>query len=605
MTKGNFKLKDLVSIPNFYQPSLSFDKSKLAFYYDVTGRIELYTLDLKTKEMKQESHGEVPRLLRSGFIWGRDNKTIFFALDNDGDEQHNIYSFDLEKGEAKQLTDTPTAQEHVVHTSPDGEWLTFMSNRNGQMSIFQMKYDGSDVTQLTSFDNPSMGGNYSPDGRYIAFNANEEQDLKNMDIYLLDMKSHDVTKIVSMSVGSSDNFGGWSEDSSMIYFGTDTNGVSQPGIYTLASKEVKLFGDAKEDIIVQTMNSDGTKLIALSNHNSSISPVLFSTETGEMTRLEFPEGISAGGELKDDRYLYLTVNRPSSPSSLVEYDLQTGESSILLDVKSDKIDSSLFVGAEHIWYNSLDGTPIPAILYKPRDFDPSKKYPAILNPHGGPTGQYFMNFSVFAQYFTDLGYIILQPNVRGSTGYGVEFRDACIKDWGGKDHEDWVAGRNYLVEKAGADPERIAVFGGSYGGYATLVCVTKSPDLWKAGIAWVPVSGLKNLYSKSMEHFKYYFRQQMGDPNKDSELWDERSPVNYVENIKNPLLLVHGVNDPRCDVSESRNVVERLKKLGKKEGKDGDFEYVEFQDEGHGGMSDISHRLRTFELLADFLQRRL
>ncbi len=604
MVKSHFDLKKLASLPNFYMPTLSHDQTKMALYYDVTGRIELYVLDLITNEMDQISKGEVPHLLRSGFIWGRDNRTIFFAKDNNGDEQHNIFAIDTVTKETRQLTDTPQFQEHVAHTSPDGEWITFNSNRNGQMNVYKMRYDGSEVTQLTATDNPSFGGVFSPDGKYIAFMHNEEADLRNNDIYLLDLESGDIERVIQMKIGSQDGFVDWKKDSSGFYFNSDASGSSKPGVFDLETKSIKFFGeDLSQSLTGVKMTSDGSKLIALENKDGSISPIIFDTKSGEYTRPNFPPGIAAGGQLKDDEILYLTVNMPTSPSSLIAYNLVNDTSDVILKPDTGDIDSSLFTDAEHIWYKSGDGTMIPAILYKPRDFDPSKKYPGIVNPHGGPTGQYFMNFSVFAQFITDLGYVLLQPNVRGSTGYGNEFRDACIKDWGGKDHEDWVAGRQYLIDEASVDPDRVAVFGGSYGGYATLVCMTKSPDLWRAGIAWVPVSGLKNLYSKSMEHFKYYFRMQMGDPEKDSELWEERSPINFVENIKNPLLLVHGVNDPRCDVSESRNVVARLEELGRKRGED--FEYVEFGDEGHGGMSDINHRIRTFEILADFLDRRL
>ncbi|RMG25873.1 MAG: S9 family peptidase [Methanobacteriota archaeon] len=603
--KGNFDLETLASMPSFYFPTLSHKKDKLAFYWDRTGRNELYIMDLATKEIRQISNGEVPKTLRAGFIWSRDDTKILFAKDKDGDEQHNIHMIDITTKEVEMLTNTPEFQEYIVDSSPDGKWYSLVSNRNGQMNVFRISTDGETIEQITAHENPAFGGKFSPNGEYLVYSTNEENDLRNSDIYLAKTDGTHTERIIQIKVGSNDSFADWSKDGRYIAFTTDASGISQPGIYDMETKEIRFLGDGKHEQYAGKFSDNGKFLVGMQNIEGSVTPVIFDLETGEQKQLDFPKGIAAGTQLKDDRYLFLTINTPTMPSQLIKFDLQAQESEVLLNTDTKGIDPSLFVDGEHIWYPSLDGTMIPAIIYKPRDFDPSYKYPAIVLPHGGPTAQYFLNFSMMAQYLADLGYVVLLPNVRGSTGYGVEFRDACLKDWGGKDHDDWVAGRQYIIDNYSVDPKRVAVFGGSYGGYATLVCLTKSPDLWAAGCAWVPVSHLKNMYEKSMPHFKYFLRMQMGDPVKDADLWEERSPLNYVENIKAPLLLVHGTNDPRCPVTESRNVRNRLLELGRKEGPDGDFEFVEYTDEGHGAMSDIQGRIRSMKLFTDFLKRRL
>jgi len=148
----------------------------------------------------------------------------------------------------------------------------------------------------------------------------------------------------------------------------------------------------------------------------------------------------------------------------------------------------------------------------------------------------------------------------------------------------------------------LAVFGGSYGGYMTLMQVVHKPGLWKAAVSWVGISNLEKLYEKSMEHFKYFLRWHMGDPQKNEELWRERSALTYADNTRAKLLLVHGVNDPRCPIEQSRLFRDKLVELGYVEGQD--FEYVELTGEGHGS-SDIAQKLRTYTLLVDFLKRRL
>jgi len=601
--RGNFKIEELSSIPTFFQVALNHKKDTMAFYWNKTGRFELYTMNLTSKDIKQITDGQLPKGIRAGYLWGRDNKTIYFTKDKDGDEQHNIYSIDIETKETKQWTDIEKAQDHPSDTSPDGKWLVFNANRNqGQMNVYRMNLESGEVEQLTKHKNPAMGGEYSKDGSLIAYMTNEEENLINTDIYLIRSDGTESKRTVQLKVGSKENFADWADDGSFFAFTTDVNGVNQMAVYHLETEKVTFFGEEKVSEYA-TKVIGNHQILGVSNQDASISPILYDVKTGEKIVLEFPPGIAVGSQLINEQEVVMSINRPLSPSTLIRYNLQTQESKILLETDMGNVDGNLFVDGEHIYYPSEDGTMIPAIVYKPRDFDNTKQYPAIIIPHGGPTAQYFLNFSPNVQYATDLGYVVMMPNVRGSSGYGSSFRDACIKDWGGKDHEDWIAGRKWLINHASVDPKKVVIYGGSYGGYATLWCMGNSPDLWAAGIAWVPVSDLNAMYGQSMEHFKFYLRQQMGDPIKDKDLWTERSPITHIQNMKSPLLLVHGKNDPRCPVSQSRMVVDKLKQHGFKEQED--FEYVEYGDEGHGAAGDMSGAIRSLKLLDDFLYRRI
>ncbi len=601
--RGNFDIEELSSIPTFFLATLNHKKDKLAFYWNKTGRFELYLMDLATQTIEQITDGQLPKGIRAGFLWGRDDRTIFFTKDKDGDEQHNIHSIDVLTKETKQWTDTPDAQELPVDTSPDGKWLLFNANRNkGQMNLYRMNLGSGDVEQLTKHKNPAIGGTYSNDGSWIAYAANEEANLVNMDIHLAKPDGSDSRRVVQVKVGSQDSFADWADDGSFFAFTTDVNGVNQVATYHLATEEIVYYGDATySERAAKVIGND--RILAVVNQDSSLSPVLYDVKTKTRTKLEFPPGIAIGSQLINDHEVIMTLNRPLSPSTLIRYDMNTKDSKVLLETDMGDIRSDLFVDAEYVKYPSTEGAMIPAIVFKPRDFDPNKTYPAILIPHGGPTSQYFLSFDPDVQYLTDLGYVVMKPNVRGSTGYGSAFRDACIKDWGGKDHDDWVAGRQHLIDHFAVDPDKVVIYGGSYGGYATLWCMGNSPELWAAGVAWVPVTDLLAMYDISMEHFKYILRQQMGDPVKDKELWIERSPITHIQNMKSPLLLVHGTNDPRCPVSQSHIVVDKLKQHGFQEGED--FEYVEFGNEGHGSSGDISGKIRSLKLLDDFLYRRI
>ena len=301
-----------------------------------------------------------------------------------------------------------------------------------------------------------------------------------------------------------------------------------------------------------------------------------------------------------DARLLVIYSTDTTRPSMVAYDLATDTHETLLPAEYGSLDPSVFVGGEHVYYQSFDGLAIPAILDRPPEVAEGARLPAIVHVHGGPTAQFFRGFDPFAQFLVDKGFVVLEPNIRGSTGYGVGFRDAALKDWGGADLEDVAAGAEYLKGVPYVDPDRIVVFGGSYGGYMTFMAVTKKPDLWRAGVAWVGITDLKRMYDTSMEHFKYFLREQMGDPEQHAALWADRSAINFADRLRARLLMVHGANDPRCPVEQSRIFRDRLLELGREEG--ADFEYVELSDEGHGS-NDIEQKIRTFRILADYLYR--
>jgi dipeptidyl aminopeptidase/acylaminoacyl peptidase len=301
-------------------------------------------------------------------------------------------------------------------------------------------------------------------------------------------------------------------------------------------------------------------------------------ETGSERILGAESGFAIWPEFAlGDRSVIVAQASATRHRELLTVDLETGEGKALTPVDYGPVDTQAFVGSQHVWYNSSDGVPIPAILYRPENLPEAAAAPAMVIVHGGPTGQFFRGFDPFVQVLVDRGFVVLQPNVRGSTGYGVEFRDMNLNDWAGGDLEDVAAGVTYLKSLGIVEP-----------------------NLWKAGIAWIGITDLHRLYDNSMEHFKYYLRMLMGDPQENAELWKDRSAINFVENLKAKLLILHGVNDPRCPVEQSRIFRDRMLELGYKE--NDDFEYIEFADVGHAS-SDIEQKTATYKLILDFLDR--
>jgi dipeptidyl aminopeptidase/acylaminoacyl peptidase len=603
-------LEELCRLSSIYLPTASWSGDKLAFYWDQTGRLELYVVDLATRATHQVSHGEVPRAVRAGFAWDRDDRFIVFARDTDGDEQHDLYRIDVETGAVTRLSHDPEAQEYPIQFSPDNAWLTVMANKRdpttpdqpGQLNLWRLRADGSDYQPLTHSPFPVSGGDWSHDGQWISFDTNEDpNDLHNRDGYVMRSDGSDARRVFRVRLGSQDSVGEWHPDNRRVAVTSDASEVNRAGMLDVETEQVQWLSPEGVDEMASSFSKDGRYLVCLRNQESQIRPVLYDLETGEGRDLKLPAGLAAGTQFVNaDTQLLVMYTTDTTRKSIVLYDVASDTYDTLLPPEYGSIDPTVFVEARHVYYQSFDSMEVPALLYTPRDIPASARLPAIVQVHGGPTAQWLHGFDPFAQFLVDRGFVVLEPNVRGSTGYGVAFRDAALKDWGGADLEDVAAGARYLQSLPYVDPERLVVFGGSYGGYLTFMAVTRKPDLWRAGVAWVGITDLQRMYDQSMEHFKYFLREQMGDPEADAALWADRSAINFAEHLRAKLLIVHGVNDPRCPVDQSRIFRDRLLALGRQEGRD--FEYVELTEEGHGS-SDIEQKIRTFQILADYLER--
>lgn len=602
---GRIPLEALAKLPSFYMPVVSWQRDKVAFFGDKNGRLELYLMDLTDRQPRQVSAGQMPATPRTSVVWARDGKSVVFAKDHQGNEQHDLYLIDVITGAVQQMTRDPECQEYPLETSPDGEWLTVATNKIGQLNLWKIRLSQpKEYVQLTSYPNPVFtGGKWSHDGQQIAYSVNESADLRNSDVYVMQADGSNQRRVLQVKEGSQDNVAAWHPNGRFLAITSDATGSNRPGVLNLETGEVRWFGQEGVDESAQSFSQNGRFLACIRNQNSQLRPVIYDVETGTARDLQLPAGLAFGSDfVNDDKGLLLFFTTPTRRSEMVLYHLETDTYETILPAEYGSIDPALFVTSEHVWYPSKDGRQIPALLHVPHGVAPGEKRPAVVIVHGGPTAQFFQSFDPYAQFLADQGYVVLKPNVRGSTGYGVEFRDLNRFDWGGGDLEDVAHGAEYLKTLPYVDPQRLAVFGGSYGGYMTFMQAVKKPTLWKAASAAVGITDLKQLYDDSMEHFKYYLRLQMGDPIENAALWRERSAINFAEQLKARLQIMHGSNDPRCPINQARNFRDKLVQHGYREG--ADFEYIEFDDQGHGS-ADIEHKIRWYSLLADFLARSL
>ncbi len=596
-------LEPLLRLPKILGLSPSHSGDKLAFYWDKTGRFEICLYDLNTRRQTQLTDGNAPKGPRSGLVWTRDEQALIFAKDQDGNEKNDLWLLELDSGELRQLSSDPAVQDNPVEVSPDGRFLSVLSTRGGQRNLFTLELGSQKWRQLTQFENPVYGGRWSPDGTRISFSCNASDDLNNEDGYLLEVATGEVKRVLHVRDGSQDGVAAWHPNGRLLAVRSDAGGHERSGILELGSEPRWLGEEGVEETPLE-FSPDGRWLLSAQNAEASRSLRLYEVETGQARALNLPAGVVWDAHFAlDGAALVLKQASATSPGDLLLYHLEADRAEVLIPTDFSELDSSRFVADEVVRYPSADGQSVPALLYQPPDIPEGVKLPALLEVHGGPTWQFFRDFDPFVQYLVSSGYVVLRPNIRGSTGYGVSWRDANLKDWGGGDLEDVAAGARYLASLPFVDATRIGVMGGSFGGFMSYLAVVKKPELFKVGAPIVGITDLHLLYEEDPEDLKYYFRQQMGDPERDRSLWRDRSAVDFAQDLRAKLLMLHGLNDPRCPVSQARVFRDRLLELGKREGQD--FEYHEFADEGHGSSGDIAGMLRMYGLISDFLERRL
>lgn len=607
---GRLDLEDLFRLPSLLFPKLSWRRDRFAYFWDATGRLELYVRSTDRDDSRQLSHGEVPRSLRWRPIWDRSDRSLVFIRDVGGDERNDLFRIDLDSGNVRQLTDRP-ADSYPTEFSPDNRWILMMSNMAGkggraQSNLWRVASEGGTPEQVTAYESPvSLFGfgtaTWSPDGRHIAYAANETDDPRNQDVYLCGADGSDARRVYRGRSGSRDSVAAWHPDGRRLAVVSDETGQYRTGVLDLRNEAVQWFGDGRRDEVGVEFSPDGRSLLALRLDGVRVAPRMYSLTSPRAENVGMDGGTVLDLEFaRDGRSVLAWYQSPVRRGEFTR--LRPGHApKALLSAEYGPVNRRWFVDPRTVRYKALDGRSIEALLYVPKPPRPTS-LPALVEVHGGPTSQFGRYFDATAQYMVDRGFAILQPNIRGSTGYGVQFQDLNRNDWGGQDLQDVVAGARYLTTLPYVDPKRLGIWGGSFGGFMTYLATVKEPDLWRAACAWVGITDLELLYDESREHYQYYFREQMGDPEKNRSLWRDRSAIHFADRLRAKLLMVHGINDPRCPIDQARRYRDRLLTLGRQEGID--FEYIELGEEGHGS-ADIEQKLRSARVVTDFFAKTL
>lgn len=602
----------LASLPEFYHPTVSPGGGTIAFYYDGTGRNELYQLDRETGERECVTDGEVPRNARWPIRWSPSGQRVFFHRDEDGNEQNDILAVNLNGAADVETVVTVDGQGILDDTSDDGRYLLFGSNEGEQMNLYRHDTETGERQQLTAFDQPAGSGIFGPADERIAFSANESDTLENQDIYVMDADGSNKRRLALSEDGSEAHIADWFPDGQRLLISDNTDDLRRVGVYDLSTDDVEWLGPHEAEESPRVVSPEGQYVLASRHRHAATMPVCYDLATGADRELAVPEGVvsfpAGRTAFVDETTIVLSQSRPDERKELYEYDLMTDEVKVLIPAAYGDVNPDLFVNAEYVTYESEDSMEIGAVLYDARE-GPAREadaidVPGIVLVHGGPHGRASKAFNLSVQFLVSQGYTVFQPNYRGSGGRGREFKHVVHGDWGGMEQIDVAVGGRWLMARNWIDEDRVAVFGGSYGGYSVYCQLTMYHDRcpWATGIAWVGITDLHELYEESMSHFKHMLRTQMGDPEENHDRWRDRSPIEHVDDMTAPIFIIHGVNDSRCPVNQARLFRDALQEHGWVIGED--FEYEELGEEGHGS-TDIDQKIRAFKLLEDYLDRRL
>ena len=311
--------------------------------------------------------------------------------------------------------------------------------------------------------------------------------------------------------------------------------------------------------------------------------------------------VTIAGGTNDDRKWMIVASGDTEPGARYIFDRDTKALTRQYQV-FEKLPRQHLAGMKPIRYKSSDGLEIPAYLTLPKGPAP-KNLPLLVIPHGGPWARDTFGYNALAQFFANRGYAVLSPNFRGSTGYGKKFLNAGNNEWGGKMQDDITFGVKHLVAEGVADPRRVAILGGSYGGYATLAGVAFTPDVYKAAVSIVGPSNLITLLDSIPPYWeagRKMFHMRMGDPTtpEGKKQLERQSPLNSAAKIKTPLLVIQGANDPRVKKAESDQIVIALRDRGFP------VEYIVAPDEGHGFARPVNN-MAMYAGIEKFLWRHL
>jgi dipeptidyl aminopeptidase/acylaminoacyl peptidase len=586
-------IEDFLNIKTAWVQNFSPDASKVLVQSNLTGTMQLYKVPRAGGALDQITDFEEPV---SG-VYLPTSDEILVQIDEGGNERLQIYLLDDESGaNPRKVVYDPEYIHRFGGVTRDGGSIAYACNRrNGVDFDVYVRSLKSDHERLVL----DIGGwcqpeGFSPDGRFLAVGRLTEKPGDN-DTYLVDLTTDEVSLITPHDDEA--HFGApyWLPDSSAFFFSTDVEREFQAiARYDMSEQSHELVLETEWDSSC-SIDWTGRHLLVAQNENGYMKLTLHDPATLKVRQtVELPgRGMAAPTFSRDGRCIAYSYTSFVEPGDVWLYDIETQKTQRLTE-SPNPVANEEFVDPEVHDLESFDGETIHTFLGRPKNFE-GEKPPVIAIVHGGPEGQSTAIFNPIAQYFLHRGYAVVVPNVRGSTGYGKRYQHLDdVKKRLDSVHD--LEALHRWMGSAGLDTDRAVLYGGSYGGYMVLSGLAFQPQLWAGGIDIVGISSLVTFLENTAAWRRKFREREYGSLEKDREFLEEISPITHVGQIRAPLFIIHGRNDPRVPVGEAEQIHKVLTEKGIP------TEIVIYEDEGHG-LQKLKNRLDAFPKAVDFLDR--
>ena len=584
-------MAEVPSIPlrNFFKNpqklgyKVSPDAKHLSFIASYKNRLNIFVQPIDLKSKPKRLTAVIDRDI-TGYFW-KGSSEIIYSRDFAGDENFQIFSVNINTKASKSLTPFKGVRSGILddlEDISDDEVLITMNQRVKEVfDVYRLNIKTGELKLVVKNPGNITDWMTDHDGKIrIAIST----DGVNSTIFYRNNENEEFKKL--MTTDFKVNFSPllFTFDNKNIYASTNIDRDKSVIVeYDLSKKkELRVLAKNSEvDVSGLHYSKKRKVLLTATYYTWKLERIFFDDQIKEIfsyLESKFPGvEVNLGSYNKDEDTYIVRTSSDKDLGAFFLYYVKTKKLTKLADV-SPWINPKYMASMKPIQYKSRDGLTINGYLTLPVD-KKANNFPVIVNPHGGPWARDEWGFDPEVQFLANRGYAVLQVNYRGSTGYGREFWEASFKQWGQKMQDDITDGVKWLIDQKIADPKRVAIYGGSYGGYAVLAGLTFTPDVYACGVDYVGVSNLFTFMKTIPPYWKPYLDtmyEMVGNPEKDVELLKKASPVFHVDNIKVPLFVAQGAKDPRVNINESNQIVDALKKRGI------NVQYLVKDNEGHG-----------------------
>lgn len=583
-------ISDYLQVRTAINPIYHPEGHELSYIADYTGLPQVWDLNRDGEEPSQSIFTK-ERIIFVQYIEGTRNRII--GMDASGNEKQQLFLL-KPNAELIPLTNSPEHIHHYGGSSPDGNWIAWSSNRRNPefFDIYIQNLVTLSIHQVYASNGVFSPIQWSPDGKSLLIRKINTQTDHDLGLLFLETRVMDWLTRHSGEAGFKNPH--FSKNGEFLYLLTNKDrefyGLA---VIDLATKNLTWLEKGNWDFEGLTVSKDKSKLAFSVNEGGISRGVLADMKRSALYTWKTPLGVISDLKFSpDNQRLAYVLNGPAHPSDIWEVDLRSIQAQRLTQHFRSPVLESGLIEPVPVLYKSFDNLTIPAFYYKPKNA--SGKLPVIVYLHGGPESQSRAVYNPFLQYLLSRGYAVCTPNVRGSTGYGKSFTHLDDVRKRMDSVKDLVSLTEWLKSEGGADPGKIAIVGGSYGGFLVLAAISHYPDLWAAGIDIVGISSIRN-YLESTAPWRRKLREaEYGTIEKDGAFFDNIDPLNFAERIICPLMVVHGANDPRVPIEESERIVKRLKD------RNHPVTYLRFEDEGHT-FAKRENKKRAYADMAKFV----